>query len=146
MKKIKWVVAAAFGFMTMTAYAQTAPAQDGEKTEQHQKHHKHKGHAGMGKEDVKAYEAELKLSPEQVSQWQALNETSRAAMKNLRDNTALAREDKKAQMKTLREQKQAWLQKILTQEQFARYQQIRKEKMKERRTHKLHKGDRKSGK
>lgn len=140
MKKMKWIVAAAFGFMATTAFAQTETAPVKEK--QYKEMHHRKGHAGMLKEDVKAYEAQLKLSPEQLSQWEALNETSKTEMKALREDTTLAREDKKAQMKLLREHKHSELQKILTQEQLAQYKALRKEKMQERKAHKAKRGER----
>ncbi len=130
MKKMKWIVAAAFGLLSVTAMAQTrpAPTNAGEKTEMHQRH----GKTGRWHENLKEYEAKLQLSPEQVSQWQALQETRKAEMKALRDNTALSKEDKKAQMKSLHQNTRTELQKILSEEQYAKYQEIRKQKMQER--------------
>ena len=141
MKKMKWIVAIAFGFMSATAFAQTAPSPVNEGQKKEMRHHK--GHAGMWKEDVKEYKDQLNLSPEQVSQWEALNEANKTEMKALREDTKLAREDKKAQMELLREQKHSELQKILTQEQLAQYKALRKEKMQERKAHKSKRGDRK---
>lgn len=130
MKKRLWIVAVAFGMMSVTAFAQTetAPAQKQQKTEQHT----HKGHAGKQHNNLKEYEARLQLSPEQVSQWQSLNEGRKAEMKDLKENTTLSREDKRAHLKTMRKQKQIDLQKILSAEQYATYQEIQKEKMQER--------------
>lgn len=138
---MKWIVAVAFGFMSATAFAQTEPEplKEDKKTEMYH----HKGHAGMWKENVKAYEAQLQLTPAQASRWEALNEVSKTEMKALRENTALAREDKKAQMKIMREQKHAELQKILTKEQLAQYKELRKEKIEARKAHKAKRSDRK---
>ncbi|AHM62180.1 hypothetical protein D770_19655 [Flammeovirgaceae bacterium 311] len=134
MKKMKWIVAAAFGLMSVTAVnAQT----EGTKTKEHHKTERHdrKGHKRGAhlKEDVKAYEAQLNLTPAQVTQWEALNEASKQKKMALRETgSELSKEDKRSQMKAMHQEKQAELKKILSEEQFAQYKEIRKAKMEER--------------
>ncbi|WP_224999659.1 hypothetical protein [Cesiribacter sp. SM1] len=142
MKNGKWIVAAAFGLMSVTAVnAQTegAKTKDHNKTEQHDR----KGHKRGGRlqENVKEYEAQLNLTPAQVTQWETLNESSKQQIKALKENTSLSQEEKKAQMKTMRQARQTELQKILSEEQFAKLQEIRKEKAQERRAQRGKRGN-----
>ena len=118
-------MAAAFALVSATAFAQTMPEQAGEKSKQE---HYRKGHkqGGNWERRMKAYESQLGLSASQVTQWQALHEAKKAEMKLLKTNTALSQEEKKAQMKALHQQQNAELQKILTAEQFAKFQELRK--------------------
>ncbi|EMR01952.1 Spy/CpxP family protein refolding chaperone [Cesiribacter andamanensis] len=139
MKKMKMIVAAAFLFLSVTAFAQTSPQKSSEKPtkEHYKKGHKRAAHAGV---NIDEWASKLDLTASQVTQWKALQEAGKTQMHTLKANTELSREEKKAQMKNLRQQNRAELQKILTTEQWAQYQELRKA---EREARQAQAGDRK---
>lgn len=146
-KKLNWILAAAFGFLSVTAFAQDTPAQAKDccaKPVQEccsqpdkaccdkKEEHRHKAHAGNRAEIFKEMEAHLQLTPEQSGQLKAMHEARRSEMKALKENTALSKEEKRTQMKAMHQQNKVALQQILSEEQFAKLQDMRKEKMQER--------------
>jgi periplasmic protein CpxP/Spy len=125
MKKMKLIVAAAFMFVSVSAFSQARPekAKDGTKKEYYKKGDKR---GSMPEANIQEYASQLNLTASQVTQWEALRESHKSQMQALKNNTELSKEDKKAQMKAMKGQKQAELQKIFTAEQYAQYQELRK--------------------
>ena len=85
------------------------------------------GQGGAREPEYEKLKTDLGLSDDQVTSWKNLEETYKPKMKAIRSNTALSEEDKKTQMKQLHESKQADLKKILTPDQYTKFEEIRRQ-------------------
>ncbi len=98
-----------------------------------QSEHHHQGGGGQQQngsreQDYAKLKTDLGLSDDQVTSWKNLEEQYKTKNKDLRSNTTLSEEDKKAQMKQLRTAKEADLKKILTDEQYNKFVSDREKK------------------
>lgn len=71
--------------------------------------------------------SELELSDQQVADWKALNETLSDQRRELMSDRDMSREDRMAAMQELRAEREAGLSDILSEEQYAKYEQMKME-------------------
>ena len=129
----KIVLTACFGlFFSLSLMAQDVdgPPMDGsmeghESFEGHRGHHPHgpRGHHGNFEERMERMKAELDLTDDQVAQLEELHQARRAEMKEIRKNGRPAPEVIQAK----RQEHKAAMQEILTEEQFAKMKELKRE-------------------
>lgn len=84
------------------------------------------GQRGQGRQRMmEAMAKEVGLNPTQMKQVQAIQQSSRPMMGDVRRNPKMSREDKQAAMKTIREAQQTQMNKILTPDQQTKYAAFR---------------------
>ncbi|MEM9985173.1 MAG: hypothetical protein AAF804_08770 [Bacteroidota bacterium] len=71
---------------------------------------------------------ELELSEGQVEDLKVVRAEMQTKMRELR-NSGLPREEMMPELLALREENEAWMKEILSEEQYAKYQEIREERM-----------------
>lgn len=97
------------------------------------------GRGGNGRNgDGRNMTQELNLSAAQKEQMKSIRQRSRAAIMELRDDTSLSPQEKRARMRTIRTQVQDSINAILTPEQQAKMQELRQER-------RANRGDRRNG-
>jgi len=83
---------------------------------------------GKGQGDMlEKMKSELELSDQQVADWKALNETLSDQRRELMSDRDMSREDRMAAMQELRAEREAGLSDILSEEQYAKYEQMKME-------------------
>lgn len=116
------IAAVAFATTTAVSVAQTpapSPAPTGSKDCSGKKHRKHDGGGRT---------AALNLTPDQKARFEALRADRRSKLDAIQSNAALTPEQKKEQVKGLREASRAQLEAILTPEQTALLKQAKSER------------------
>ncbi len=83
------------------------------------------------KQRFEEMKTQLGLSDDQAQKIQAIMEEQRPAMEAIRADQSLSREDRMAKFKELREATQAKIAPLLTPEQLAQYEALRKQRMEE---------------
>ena len=71
---------------------------------------------------------ELDLTAVQVESMKNINEKYKSQMKTIKDDASLTKEQKREQMKPLRAAKEAEVKAVLTEDQFAKLQEMNKNK------------------
>lgn len=97
---------------------------------------KHHGHRGEMME--KMINSIDNLSDEQKSQIRELHKNMKPKMEVIRNDESLSREEKRKKMMSLRDEMDAEMKKILTEEQYQQLEAKRKEMRKKRGEHKRH--------
>ena len=115
MKKLFLIVIAAIAFTT-ASQAQTDSS-----------FHKKNG-AHYGKMQRSNMWNDLNLTQDQKDQMKKLHEDNKAKMDAIKNSTTLSADDKKAQMKTLRDEQRQSMESVLTDDQKAKMSQMRAEK------------------
>lgn len=114
------IAAVAFATTTAVSVAQTpSPTPTESKDCSGKKHHKHDGNGRT---------AALNLAPDQKARFEALRADRRSKLDAIRSNAALTPEQKKEQVKALREANRTQLEAILTPEQIALFKQAKTER------------------
>lgn len=85
----------------------------------------HQGSGGGHEPDYTKLQADLGLTNDQVSSWKSMEAQYKPKFQAIRSNSSLSEEDRKAQMKQLRSAKEADLKKILSADQFSKYESTR---------------------
>lgn len=81
---------------------------------------------------MKRMQNELKLDDQQVSAWNDLNETYAGKFREIRSNESLSEEQKRVEKRALVKQKNEDLKKVLSEEQYTKYQKMQSEGRKHR--------------
>ncbi len=80
-----------------------------------------------GKDVLDKMKTELNLSDQQVSDWKALNESLTDKRRDILSDEDMSREDRMAEMQKLQAEREAGVAEILTEEQYAQYEQMKLE-------------------
>ncbi|MFN6944938.1 MAG: hypothetical protein ACK4ND_08305 [Cytophagaceae bacterium] len=99
-----------------------------EKKAEYQKNKKGKGEKGGYKTDYAQLKKDLNLTDQQVNDMKALNENYRTKKAAVKSSSSLDEEAKRAQYKSLRSEKNTELKKILSEEQYNKYKEMRSQK------------------
>jgi Spy/CpxP family protein refolding chaperone len=123
--------AAAFAVATQSAFAQTPDAAP-DKAGKHEGHEGKRGGRGPGGppdagKHLEKLTQELSLTADQQAKIKPILEAADARRKEIWDNAALSEDDKRAQMKAAHEGVQAQLNGVLTAEQQAKLETLKKE-------------------
>lgn len=68
---------------------------------------------------------DLGLSDDQAAQWQSIYEQHRSRMRTLKENTSMSEDEKKAQMKVLRSNRNEQIDALLNSEQLEKWKSIK---------------------
>lgn len=99
--------------------------------------------AKMHENRLQEMKTKLNLTDDQYNRMKALQESNKAKMESLHNNTALTADQKMEQMKTMRADQKTQLEAILTAEQVAKMKELRHDKMKAGDMKMKNKGDKK---
>ncbi len=138
LKSASLILALALAAMPTLRAADT-PA---DKPEQKREH----GPGGPGRAgDMMEHAAkELSLTADQQAKWKAINQQEKTALKALREDTSVAKEDKRAKAQEINKGFAAQRRAVLTPDQAKKFdekREERREKMKEHREERRHKGE-----
>jgi Spy/CpxP family protein refolding chaperone len=115
MKTLKYALMGVLAVaLVATASAQTAPT------------NAPAGPGKMGQHQDKLVQ-ELNMTPEQVTKWKAIRETFVQQVKTVRENASLTEEQKKTQLEALRATLKTQIEGVLTPEQLAKLEALKKE-------------------
>jgi len=87
---------------------------------------------GRMREDNQQMIKDLNLTQAQQDQFKKNNEELRTKMQTLRDNTALTQDEKRSQMKAIRDEQKTKMDALLTADQKTKWEASRKKMMEER--------------
>ncbi len=127
MKKLFLIAIAAIAFTT-ASQAQTDSSF----------HNKMKGEHGANMQRKNMWN-DLNLTQDQKDQMKKLHDDNKAKMDALKNNTTLSADDKKAQMKTLRDEQRKNMESVLTDEQKTKMKQLHDERKSEHKAWKANK-------